>query len=83
MANLQSAIKRVRQSEEKTARNSAKISAVRTAIKKYEAAVENGADNTQELFQNAAKLIDKAKSSGLVHENKANRVKSRLAKLNK
>lgn len=82
MPNLKSAIKRVRQAEDSETRNKAQKNAARTAIKKYEQAIENNEGNTAELYQEAVRLIDKAKTDGLVHENKANRLKSRLAKLN-
>ena len=82
MANLKSAIKRVRQSNEANTRNKAQINAARTAIKKFDKAVEENDSNAGELYQEAVRLVDKAKSSGLMHQNKANRIKSRLAKLN-
>ncbi|MDE1549587.1 30S ribosomal protein S20 [Jeotgalibaca caeni] len=84
MPNIDSAIKRARTSEKANELNNAKKSAMRTAIKKYEAAVAEGADNSQALLQDAFKAIDSAASKGLIHNNKASRDKSRLAKkLNK
>lgn len=80
MPNIESAIKRVRQNETTNARNSQKISAVRTAVKKFEQAVKSDADNKEELFTQASKLIDQAASKNLIHSNKASRDKSRLAK---
>lgn len=80
MPNIESAIKRVRQNETANTRNSQQISAVRTAVKKFEAAVESGADNKEELFVQASKLIDQAASKNLIHSNKASRDKARLAK---
>ncbi len=82
MPNLKSAIKRVRQADNANTRNKAQVNSARTAIKKFEKAVENNDSNQEELYQQAVKLVDKAKSSGLIHQNKANRIKSRLAKLN-
>ncbi|MDO5456907.1 MAG: 30S ribosomal protein S20 [Atopococcus tabaci] len=82
MPNLKSAIKRVRQSDEAGTRNKAQINSARTAIRKFEKAIEENDSNAGELHQEAVRLVDKAKSSGLVHENKANRIKSRLTKLN-
>lgn len=42
-----------------------------------------GADNASELYVAAIRELDKAASKGLIHKNKANRDKSRLAKLAK
>ncbi|AZP05180.1 30S ribosomal protein S20 [Jeotgalibaca ciconiae] len=84
MPNIDSAIKRVRTSEKANELNNAKKSAMRTTIKKFEEAVAAGADNTEALLQDAFKAIDSAASKGLIHNNKASRDKSRLAKkLNK
>ena len=79
MPNIESAIKRVRTNEKANEKNSAQISAMRTAIKKFDKAVEAGAENTQELFKEATRAVDMACSKGLIHKNKANREKSRLA----
>ncbi|MEG0293119.1 30S ribosomal protein S20 [Enterococcus sp.] len=80
MPNIESAIKRVRTSENANALNSSQLSAMRTAIKKFDQAVEAGADNAAELYKAAARAIDMAETKGLVHKNKANRDKSRLSK---
>lgn len=79
MPNIESAIKRVRTSEKANKQNSSQISAMRTAIKKFEQAVASNAENTEELFKQASKAIDMAQSKGLIHKNKASREKSRLA----
>lgn len=84
MANIQSAIKRARQNDARNAHNAKLVSEMRTAKKRFETAVAEGADNQQELFNQAAKAIDQAASKNLIHNNKAARDKSRLAqKLNK
>lgn len=80
MPNIESAIKRVRTNENANALNSSQLSAMRTAVKKFEQAVEAGADNVADLHQAAVKAIDMAETKGLVHKNKANRDKSRLSK---
>lgn len=80
MPNIESAIKRVRTTENANALNSSQLSAMRTAVKKFEQAVEAGADNAAELYKAAVKAIDMAETKGLVHKNKANRDKSRLSK---
>ncbi|MDK6234205.1 30S ribosomal protein S20 [Aerococcus sanguinicola] len=84
MPQIQSAIKRVRQEEKRTAQNGQKLSKMRTAMKKFEQAAEAGADNAQDLFVQASKELDQAAGKNLIHSNKAAREKSRLAKkLNK
>ena len=80
MPNIESAIKRARTSEATNALNSSQLSAMRTTIKKFDKAVEAGAENVTELYQAAAKAIDMAETKGLIHKNKANRDKSRLSK---
>lgn len=80
MPNIKSAIKRVKVSEKANAANSQAKSAMRTTVKKAEAAVATGAENKQELLQAAFKSLDKAASKGLIHKNAAARKKSRLAK---
>ena len=80
MPNIESAIKRVRTSEAANAKNSSQMSAMRTTVKKFEEAVAAGAENMNDLYKEAAKAIDTAESKGLIHKNKANRDKARLAK---
>ena len=54
---------------------------MRTAIKQVEASVANNeADKAKTALSEAAKRIDKAVKTGLVHKNAAARYKSRLAK---
>ncbi|APB30974.1 MULTISPECIES: 30S ribosomal protein S20 [Vagococcus] len=80
MPNIESAIKRARTSQIANESNSAKLSKMRTAMKKFEKAVEENADNQQELLVAATREIDMVSAKGLIHQNKANREKSRLAK---
>ncbi|MBF0780405.1 MULTISPECIES: 30S ribosomal protein S20 [unclassified Granulicatella] len=79
MPNIESAIKRVRTAEKAKLQNNAQKSAMRTAIKKFEVAAAEGAENAAELLKAALKSIDEAASKGLIHKNKATRDKSRLA----
>lgn len=80
MPNIQSAIKRVRKSEKRRLHNASQKSALRTAIKAVENAVQNNDEKASELFQFAMKKLDQAASKGLIHKNAAARKKSRLAK---
>ena len=49
MPNIESAIKRARTSEAANALNSSQLSAMRTAIKKFDQAAEAGDENVTEL----------------------------------
>ncbi|WP_288477043.1 30S ribosomal protein S20 [uncultured Clostridium sp.] len=84
MANIKSAKKRIKVTETKTLRNRMVKSALKTAIKKFESAVEaNNAEEAKTLFVAATKSLDMAASKGILHKNMAARKKSRLAaKLN-
>ncbi|TDT51114.1 30S ribosomal protein S20 [Fonticella tunisiensis] len=85
MANIKSAIKRIRKTEKRTLRNKMVKSSVKTIIKKFEAAVNNNnLDEAKALLSEASHAIDKAAAKGVLHKNNAARKKSRLAlKLNK
>ncbi|MGX7058354.1 30S ribosomal protein S20 [Vagococcus humatus] len=84
MPNIESAIKRVRTTEKSNELNAKQLSSMRTAIKKFEKAIEVGSDDVAELQLAANRAIDMAETKGLIHKNKANRTKSRLhAKLAK
>ena len=82
MPNIKSAKKRMRSSIKKADVNTLITSSMRTAIKKFERAVKEA--NKEEAANNlniAIQRIDKAMASGLVHKNKAARLKSRLTKM--
>lgn len=79
MANIKSAIKRVKTSQKANQANSEAKSAMRTAVKKAEQAIASKADNAQDLVVLATKALDKAVTKGLIHKNAAARKKSRLA----
>ncbi len=84
MPNIQSAKKRVKVSEKKNLRNRIVKSGVRTAIKKFDAAVAADPQNAQAQLSATSAAIDKAAAKGVVHKNAANRKKARLARqLNK
>lgn len=81
MPNIKSAIKRTKTNNERRAHNATIKSAMRTAIKQVEASVANNeADKAKTALSEAAKRIDKAVKTGLVHKNAMTRYKSRLAK---
>lgn len=82
MPNIKSAKKRVRENAKKEVVNNTITSSMRTAIKNFEksvkAADKDAANNNLNI---AIQRIDKARSAGLVHLNKAARLKSRLTKM--
>ncbi len=83
MPNIKSAKKRVLVNATKQARNKSTNSALKTAIKKANAAIESNADNKDEMVNFAVKKIDQAAAKGLIHKNNAARKKSALTlKLN-
>ncbi|PJD95861.1 MAG: 30S ribosomal protein S20 [Legionella sp.] len=79
MANIKSAIKRARQNVKLRQHNASARSMFRTYIKNVLKAVEAGdSELAQAAYAKAQPVIDKAASKGLIHKNKAARVKSRL-----
>ncbi|MEH6989006.1 30S ribosomal protein S20 [Cytobacillus firmus] len=81
MPNIKSAIKRVKTSEARNAQNATVKSAMRTAVKKVDAAiVNNDSAAATASFADAARKMDKAAAKGLIHKNAAARKKSRLMK---
>ena len=81
MPNIKSAIKRVSVIEKKTLRNKMIKSGYRTAVRKFEEAVDaKDVKNAETLFVEASKKIDMACSKGVIVKNTAARKKSRLAK---
>ncbi len=81
MPNIKSAKKRVRVIETKTLQNRATKKAYKEAIKAFEAAVKENANNKEELYNEAVSKIDKAWSKGVLAKNTASRKKSNLAKM--
>ena len=68
-------LKRVRQSRKSNTRNKHYKSAMKTSIKN---ALNNSADES--ATKDAISITDKVKSKGMIHKNKASRIKSRLMK---
>lgn len=78
MPQHKSAIKRVRQTEKRNERNTARRSKLRTLIKK----VLNTSDKAQAeaAYKEAVAYIDKMSIKGIIHTNNAARKKARLTK---
>ena len=81
MPNIKSAIKRVSVIEKKTLRNNMIKSGYKSAVKKFEQAVESGnVEEAKTLFSQATRKIDQACSKGVIVKNTAARKKSNLDK---
>ncbi len=81
MPNIKSAIKRVSVIEKKTLRNNMIKSGYKSAVKKFEEAVNAGnVEEAKVLFSAATKKIDQACSKGVLVKNTAARKKSALSK---
>lgn len=80
MANIKSAIKRIRTSEKARLRNQTAMSRVRTFVKKVEKAVQAGdATVAASAFQTAVPELHRASSKGILHKNTVARQLSRLS----
>ncbi|KUK37190.1 MAG: small subunit ribosomal protein [Thermacetogenium sp.] len=81
MANTKSAIKRAKTARKRQLRNASYKSAMKTAIKKFEAALAAGdKENLEATYRKAIRLIDKVATKGVIHPNTRDRKKSKLAR---
>ena len=80
MPNIKSAKKRVIVSAANNERNKAYRSALKTAIKKADVAIEAKDANASEAVKAAVKKIDQATVKGILHKNNAAHKKSSLVK---
>lgn len=82
MPNTKSAKKRLRQNEQRRARNRSVKRSVRTQCRKVRKEVDEGnLEAAQNELYRAARALDKAAAKGVIHKNAAARHKSRLSKL--
>lgn len=80
MPNTSSAKKRLRQTIKRTAINRARMSRVRTFIRKVEAAIASGDQQAaREALRLAQPEIMRGATKGVIHKNTASRKISRLA----
>jgi len=80
MPHHKSAEKRLRQTETRTATNRARMSRVRTFVKKVETAIATGDKAAaQSAFQLAQPELHRATTKGVMHRNTVARKLSRLA----
>ncbi|MBT8044185.1 MAG: 30S ribosomal protein S20 [Verrucomicrobiae bacterium] len=81
MANSKSALKRVRQTETRTARNKSLTSRMKTLRKKAIDAAEAGdKDAAQKAFSEFSSAVDKCAKNNIIHANKAANLKSKTIK---
>lgn len=81
MANIQSAIKRIRSSKRKQNRNQVARTRARGAVRHARTAIESGtAEEQAQALQAAYSALDKAAAKGVIHKRNAARRKSRLMK---
>ena len=85
MPNIKSAKKRVLLSKAANESNKQEKTALKTAVKKFEAAYESGNKaEADSAYTAAVKSIDKAVTKGILHKNTAARKKSNITlKMNK
>jgi len=81
VAHSRSAKKRIETIRKRTERNKSAKSALKTAIRRFEEAVQgDDKEQAREKLQKALVSIDKGVSKGILHKNTAARRKSRLTK---
>jgi small subunit ribosomal protein S20 len=81
MPHTKSAEKALRQTEKRRVHNKAVKKVIKTQIKKFTAAVDEGTPEQKVAeFKLAAKRLDKAAAKGIIHKNAAARKKSQLAR---
>lgn len=80
MANIKSAIKRIKTNKRNQMRNRrAKIS-IKNAIKAAQEAILNKKEDALQLIRKAVSILDKQACKGVLHKNTAARKKSNLMK---
>lgn len=84
MPNIKSSAKRDQLSKVQNMRNKAQKSALKTDLKKFDAAIAEGNQEAAvSTYKVAVKAVDKAAAKNLIHKNKASHQKSQMTtKLN-
>lgn len=79
MPNTKGAKKRLRQNVVRRDRNRMSRTRMRSSLRRFrEAVVAKNFEEAKELCRLTAQLLDKAVSKGVIHRNKAARLKSRM-----
>jgi len=78
MANHQSAIKRIRQTEVRTLRNRYFAKTMRNTVRKFRSLTDKkeATDSLPKLYE----MIDRLSKKGVIHKNKAGNIKSGITK---
>ncbi|WP_321436005.1 30S ribosomal protein S20 [uncultured Bacteroides sp.] len=77
MANHKSSIKRIRQAETKRLHNRYYGKTMRNAIRKLRATTDKS--EATAMYPSVTKMVDKLAKTNVIHKNKANNLKSKLA----
>ena len=77
MANHQSSVKRIRQTQTKRLRNRYYAKTARNAVKTLRNATEKAP--ALELYKKVSSMLDKLAKKNVIHKNKAGNLKSKLA----
>jgi small subunit ribosomal protein S20 len=81
LANIKSAIKRVKITEKQTLRNRMAKSEMKTTIRRFDEALLAGdTAATDKAYLTAVSTVDHAAAKGMIHKNAAARKKAQLAK---
>lgn len=80
MPNTQSAIRRTRNSARRALMNRSSKTRLKTLEAKFSSSLKTGKkEEAQEAFRSVVSALDKAAKTGVIHQGKADRKKSRLA----
>lgn len=80
MPNIKSALKREVKSKKENAANKSQKTALKTELKKFDAAVAEGnKEAAAGTYKAAVKSVDRAAGKGLIHKNNAANKKSAMA----
>ena len=77
MANHKSSLKRIRQEEKRRLHNRYYGKTMRNAVRKLRATTEKA--EAAALLPSVTKMLDKLAKTNVIHKNKANNLKSKLA----
>ena len=78
MANHKSAVKRIRQTKTRNAKNRLQHKTARNAIKSLKETTNK--KDADKLYKNVTSLLDKLAKNNVIHKNKSANIKSKLAK---
>ena len=81
LPNIKSAKKRVELTDDRTKKNNALKTSLKTSLKKFETSLTtNDSEKINEAYINAVSAVDKAASKGIIKKNSANNKKASLGK---